>query len=479
MVYCASYITILILGLSFITLCLGHGNSAKKKVNLFDDIDCNRVTGFSTELRDEIRSKAGDVQRIIDLVLNGKEHHSTYEELAYFCDTFGPRMSGSKSLSDAINYMATKMKESKLKVHLEGAMIPHWTVGKQYAELTSPVKHPMSILALGYSVGTNGTIEAEVVVVHSFQELDELGRAGKLKDKIVVYNYRFTTYGESVKFRSSGAMRASKYGASAALVRSVTPFSINSPHAGAGSKSIPTAAITTEDADLIERWHKRGKKLVIKLFIEATNEEDVLSHNIIGDIEGTSKPDEIVLVSGHLDSWYNTQGAMDDGGGMMISYKALDVLNKLNLKAKRTIRAMLWTSEEFGLVGAQKYFDDHKHELNKFKLVMESDLGTFKPQGLSFVNMKPLGQCIVNETLSLLSQIGTTRLDSNFEGSDIEVFTDAGVPGLSLMNENSKYFFYHHTSGDTISLEDPDYLDMSTILWAASSYVMASLDVDF
>lgn len=459
-------------------LASGHSTSSKKGTIRFNETDCEQVAGFTDSLKREIKSKADNVKRIIDLVLTGSERHSTYDELALFCDTFGPRMSGSKSLSDAIDFMANKMKAAGLSVNLEPAMIPRWEIGEQHAELTSPVRHNMSILALGYSVGTNGSIEAEVVVVHSFDELEELAEAGQIRDKIVVYNYEFTTYGQSVKFRSSGAKRAAKYGAVAALVRSVTPYSIYSPHAGAGSRSIPTAAITTEDADLIERWNKRGKKMTIKLLIDSKNYEDVQSYNVVGDIKGSERPDQIVLVSGHTDSWYNTQGAMDDGGGMMISYKALDVLSKLKLQSKRTIRAVLWTSEEFGLIGAQQYFNNHKHELDKFVVVMESDLGTFRPLGLSYTNMKPLGQCVVSEVLKLLGKIGTTRLDSDFEGSDIELFTDAGLPGLSLMNDNSQYFHYHHTSGDSISLEDPNNLDMATILWAASSYVLADLSVD-
>lgn len=461
-------------------LCDGHrdGASRSTEASIFNKDDCNSVKGFTEELKSEIRSKAGDVKRIIDLVLNGSEKHSTYDELALLCDTFGPRLSGSDALSRAIDHMKKKMKdESGLKVHTEKAMIPKWEICKQWAELVEPVRHPMTILAFGRSIGTNGTIEAEVKLVHSFDELDSLGRAGEIKNKIVVYNYNFTSYGDSVKFRSYGALRASRYGALAALVRSVTPFSIYSPHTGVASQSIPTAAITVEDADKIERWVKRNKKVTAKLFIDAKNMEDVESSNLIGEIEGTEKPDEIVLVSGHIDSWYNTDGAMDDGGGAMISYKALDILNKLNLRAKRTIRAVLWTSEEFGLIGAQQYFKDHRHELDKFKVVMESDLGTFKPLGLSITNAGPLGQCIVSEVVNLTESIGTNRLDFNYEGSDIELFTDAGVPGLSLANENSKYFYFHHSSGDSMTVENPDDLDRSTILWAVASYVLADLSI--
>lgn len=470
-----------LLSLLLINTCQAHGIGKKKlKLPVVSGLECNKVEGFTEDLKQEIHSKSTQVNRIIDLVLNGKEKHSTYNELANFCDTFGPRLSGSKSLSNAIEYMTKKMKfESNLVMRNEKAMIPHWEIGKQWAEMVKPVNRPIAILALGESVGTqNETVEAEAIVVNSFEHLDRLGSAGHLVNKIVVFNYKFTIYPESVRYREEGASRAAKYGALAALVRSVTPFSIYSPHAGHGSKSIPTAAITVEDAQMMQRWTDRGKEIHLKLFIDAQNLPEVESQNIVGDIIGSGKPDEIVLVSGHMDSWYNTEGAMDDGGGMMISYKALDLLRKLNLRARRTIRAVLWTSEEFGLIGAQQYLKNHQHELNKFKIVMESDLGTFKPLGLSITNSSPLLQCVVGEVLKLTESIGTTKLDSNFEGSDIEVFTNLGVPGLSLMNDNEKYFMFHHTSGDSMTIEDPDDLDRSSILWAAASYVLADLSID-
>lgn len=457
-------------------------NVVGKTRKLFDRSGCDNVKGFTRELRSEIKSKQPIVKQIADYVLAGPERHKTYDELARLCDGFGPRMSGSKSLERAIRHMHQKLlRGGKLDVRAEPAMIPHWEIGTQYAFMTAPRRHRMSILALGYSVGTNSTegIEADVQVVRTFDELEQLGKAGALRDKIVVYNYKFTTYGDSVKYRTGGALRAAKYGALAALVRSVGPFSIYSAHAGAGSRSIPTAAITLEDADLIQRWTDRQKQVRIRLRIDAKNYDDVPSFNLIGDLRGKDKPDEVVLVSGHIDSWYNTQGAMDDGGGMMISYKAVDVLRKLDLQPRRTLRAALWVAEEFGLIGAQAYYKQHKNETNKFMVVMESDLGTFAPLGLSYTNIGPVGRCIVAAVLDVIgTAINTTQLDTNYEGSDIEVFTDQGVPGLSLANDNGRYFWFHHTSGDSMTIENPDDLDRTTILWAASSYMLADLSQD-
>lgn len=439
--------------------------------------ECNNDEILTQQLKQKINSMSGDVNKIIDLVLDGEEKHKTFEELALFCDKFGPRLSGSKSLEDAISYLEDKMRNhSKLDTVAEKAMIPKWEMIKQEAEIIKPRRHAMSIATLGGSVSTEGVLEGSVQVAHSFEELDRLGQ--DVAGKIVVFNYKFTTYGESVIFRTEGAKRASKYGATAALIRSVTPFSINSPHAGMGSRSIPTAAITVEDADFIERLTKRGEAVEIRLMIETKSYKDVESYNLIGDIAGLRYPEEIVLVSGHMDSWYNTDGAMDDGGGMMISYRAMDILKKLNMTAERTMRAVLWTSEEFGLIGAQQYFNNHKHELDNFKVVIESDEGTFRPLGFGYKNVGKTGRCALEHILSLTRRLGTNQLSDQYEGSDIELFSDAGVPGLSLYNENSKYFYFHHTSGDSITVEDPDALDRSTALFASALYVLANLDID-
>ena len=448
--------------------------------------DCDNLPAFK-KYRTQIQSYQADVDKILQLVQAG-EAGRTYDELALFCDTFGPRMSGSKSLERAIAYMEQKMRlESRLNVSAEPAMIPKWEVYDQWAELRAPTRTKrLAVLALGSSVATNGTIEKEVLLVHSFDELEAQAKLNNVRDKIVVYNYQFKDYPTSVVYRSKGASEAAKYGAAAALVRSVTSFSIYSPHAGMASRSIPTAAITVEDADLIERMLERqskransaGQRVTLRLHLDTRHFEDVKSFNLVGDIAGSERPAEVVLVSGHIDSWYNTDGAMDDGGGMMIAYRALDVLSKLGLRARRTMRAVLWTSEEFGLVGARQYFESHKAELDNFKAVIESDEGTFVPQGFGFRNLGRLGQCAMWQLLNLTQRTHAFELTSRFEGSDIELFTDKGVPGLSLLNQNSQYFYFHHTSGDSMTVEDRESLDRATALFAAATYVLAQLDLD-
>ena len=202
------------------------------------------------------------------------------------------------------------------------------------------------------------------------------------------------------------------------------------------------------------------------------------SRNAIGEIEGKEKPEEVVVVSGHIDSWDVGQGALDDGGGMFISAQALSLLRFLDLKPRRTLRAILWTAEEFGLIGVQRYVNDHRNELEKFKAVFESDIGTFKPLGLDFAGTVEAG-CIVQEVLKLLAPINATKFRKQDDvGSDIYYFLAQNVPGLSLNNANDKYFYYHHTEADTMTVLDSDNLDLCVAVWATASYVLADLSVE-
>ncbi|CAG2176510.1 unnamed protein product, partial [Oppiella nova] len=355
------------------------------------------------------------------------------------------------------------------------------TRGKEWAQMVSPRVKPLNILGLGYSVGTDGQVlTGEIVVVKTFEEL--ANRSQEVKGKFVVYNFDFKGYGESVKYRGSGASEAAKYGAIGALVRSVTPFSINSPHTGmqsykSGVPKIPAVSITVEDAELFGRLAARGVKVNVSLYMEASMaDREGTSRNTVSEITGTDKPNEVVLVSGHLDSWDVGQGAMDDGGGAFISWRALSVIKKLGLKPKRTMRSVLWTGEEMGLIGVQAYAKQHAGELNRMSIAMESDIGTFTPLGITFSGTNSTAQCIVNEILQSLNTINATKLTLNEEGSDIDYLMAAGVPGSSLDNAHETYFYYHHSNGDTMTVEDSHQLDLCTAVWAATSYAFAALD---
>jgi len=204
---------------------------------------------------------------------------------------------------------------------------------------------------------------------------------------------------------------------------------------------------------------------------------DTTSRNVIGEIVGREKPDEVVVISGHIDSWDVGQGAMDDGGGMIISQEALALLKFLDLRPRRTLRSILWTTEELGLVGVQGYIKQHAAEMDKFVTVFESDIGTFKPVGLDFSGTDEAG-CILKEVLKLLLPINATMYRKLPEvGSDIGYFIEKGIPGVSLNTQNSQYFWYHHSEGDTMTVESKGDLDLCTAVWALSSYVIADLSV--
>lgn len=305
-------------------------------------------------------------------------------------DKFGSRMTGSSSLENAIDYMVDEMKKAGLdNVHTENATVPHWERGYENCQMVSPRQAKINICGFGFTVGTlRGGLIADVVAVESFDEFDALPES-TVKGKIVLFVPEWQGYGKTVAYRSRAASVASKKGAVAALVRSITPYSIGSLHTGMQQyaddvkNKIPVAAVTVEDAYIMLRMYRRGEKITLHLEMEDRNLGDFVSRNTIAELAGESKT-PVVVVSGHLDSWDIGVGAMDDGGGAFIAWKALHLLKRLNVKApKRTIRAILWTGEEQGIVGAAEYEKQHKlREKEEFNFFIESDMGTFTPLGL-------------------------------------------------------------------------------------------------
>lgn len=360
--------------------------------------------------------------------------------------------------------------------------IPHWVRGEEKLTMLEPRLKDIALLGLGRSISTPPEgITAEVIVISNFTELENTPE-DKVKGKIIVYDPVFTSYGETVRYRSSGASRAAEKGAVASLVRSITPFSINSPHTGSqnyeeGITKIPTAAITLEDADLFRRMSDRGEKIVVRIKMQSTFDTKT-SRNTLIDIKGSEHPEKLVIVSGHIDSWDVGQGAMDDGGGLFISWAAPIILHRLNLRPKRTLRSIFWTAEELGLVGASAYEKQHRNESHNINFIMESDEGTFAPLGLAVAGSQK-ARCIVAEVLKLFTSINASSLvETDSPGSDITVLTNLGIPGASLLNANEKYFWFHHTEGDTMNVESPGELDLGTAFWTAVAYIIADLSAD-
>ncbi|XP_076638894.1 carboxypeptidase Q-like [Colletes latitarsis] len=437
---------------------------------------------LSTKLIREIDSYKPIVESIINETISGSFKGVTLKELTHFVDKFGPRLSGTEVLETSIDYVLNKSHDFGLEnVHGEPVTVPHWVRGSESATLLKPRWKDIALLGLGYSVGTPPEgITKEAIVVNSFKELKE--RKHEVSGKIVVFNQEYVSYGETVKYRSTGATEASKYGAVAALIRSITPFSLYTPHTGMQSygpnvTKIPVACITVEDANLLRRLSDMGETIKIKLKMQAKNLPNKISRNVVAEIIGSTIPEKVVVISGHIDSWDVGQGAMDDGGGAFISWHALRLLKQLNYQPRRTIRMIMWTAEELGIIGARYYIKSHKAEEKNLQFVMESDMGTFMPLGLEFTGTEQV-KCILERIMRLLSPMGQMKLRNPHAGPDIESWVNAGVPGGSLWTQNEKYFYYHHSNADTILVENSDALDRGTALFAAVSYVLADLSID-
>ncbi|XP_022332112.1 carboxypeptidase Q-like [Crassostrea virginica] len=433
----------------------------------------------SSTLQD-VESHHSDAERIIYHALYGPAQNQSYDRLAEFTDTFGSRIAGSRNLENAIDYMVGKLKEDGLdNVHTEDAKVPHWVRGNESAVMISPRYHPMAILGLGSSIATPPEgITADVLVVTSFDDLK--AKASQAKGKIIVYNQIYVSYGVSVQYRAFGAREAAKVGGVASLIRSVTPFSIYSPHTGwqdyaDNVTKIPTACITIEDAEMMHRMQKRGNKIRVTLKMQAKNLPPSMSRNTVAEIKGSKYPDQVVLVSGHLDSWDVGQGAMDDGGGAFISWQALSIIRQLGLQPKRTIRLVLWTAEEEGGYGSQQYYEKHKDDISNFDMVMESDDGTFMPLGFQFTG-KSAARDIIEKTLEPLQKVRSIPLLSGGEGEDIDEWIKGGVPGGSIKTDPDKYFKFHHTNADTMTVQDPIEMNVCAALWTVVAYTVADLE---
>eukprot|EP00735_Rhodelphis_limneticus_P011151 TRINITY_DN4212_c0_g1::TRINITY_DN4212_c0_g1_i1::g.7904::m.7904 TRINITY_DN4212_c0_g1::TRINITY_DN4212_c0_g1_i1::g.7904 ORF type:complete len:502 (-),score=114.93,sp/Q6GQ29/CBPQ_XENLA/44.39/2e-116,Peptidase_M28/PF04389.12/7.4e-14,Peptidase_M20/PF01546.23/3.9e-07 TRINITY_DN4212_c0_g1_i1:165-1604(-) len=427
-----------------------------------------------------------DEERFVDIALQESE---TYERVGYIADTFGPRLCNSQNLRDAISWIAKTMEGDGLDaVYTEEVNVPNWIRGKEYLKMLEPRETDLQVLALGASTGTKGkVIQAEVLVVNSFDELRDRASKGEVTGKIVVYNVPFTTYGNTVSYRSSGAIEAEKYGAVASLTRSVTPFSLNSVHTGSSTPaSIAAGAITVEDAEMLQRFQDRGQRTVLELYMEAHMDGTVVSHNVVAELKGTDLADEIVIMGGHVDSWDIGTGVADDLGGAVIGWEALRLMAKHGIRPRRTIRAVLWTAEEEGGVGGDAYFYQHEHELSNVVFAMECDLGTFTPWGVGFTGsqnaydvLKALG------TSGPLAQIGAGN--STFGGGvgvDIELWCNHGVPCAHLdtldpitgLRDDTGYFYYHHSAGDTMSIATREDLSLCTAAMGSWALQVANLD---
>jgi carboxypeptidase Q len=411
-------------------------------------------------------------------------NHAGWAKLAELTDRFGPRLSGTPALEAAIAWAVARMREEGLeRVRTEPVMVPRWVRGSESLEVVRPFPRPLVMSGLGGSIGTPPDgLEADALVVDSFQDLE--ARSAEVRGRIVVYNVPYTTYGETVQYRSSGASRAAQLGAVAALVRSVGPMGLRTPHTGAlryldGQPHIPAAAIAAEDAESLARLQALGERITLRLRMEARTEPDVESANVVAELVGRERPEEIVVVGGHFDSWDVGTGASDDGVGCVVAWEAVRLMKTLGLRPRRTVRVVLFTNEENGLRGGLAYRDRHRDELHRHVMMLESDSGVFPPVRIG-VSGSDQARATIRDIATLLTGIDAHRVDPQGGGADIGPSVQAaGIPAVSLNGDPGRYFLVHHTPADTVDRIDPQDVSRAIAAVAVVSYIVADLPERF
>ena len=436
-----------------------------------------------------------------------------YANLTFLCDHIGKRISGSEPLDRAVVWSADLMrKEGLANVTTQKVTVPHWVRGKESGSIIAPVSKSLHMLGLGMSVATPpGGITAEVVVVSNFDELKKLGPDG-VKGKIVVYNAPYEGYGKTVMYRVAGPSQAAALGAVAVLVRSITPLAVQLPHTGTlvydeKQPKIPAAAISLEDSMMLARLAGEaggsGAPVKVHLEMEAHMEADAPSANVMGEIVGSEKPEEIVVLGGHIDSWDVGQGAQDDGSGIMATLEAVNLIKKSGFTPKRTIRIVFWVNEENGDAGGIAYRKALGDKVLNQVAAIEMDGGAETPVGYGYGSggrrrtmpgaqrtspqipgqpaspeLSPEEQHsleLLRDIGTLLKPVGADTIRAGGGGSDIEPLMNAGVPGLGEMTTDAHYFDWHHTEADTLDKVDPQEFRKNIASLAVMTYVLADM----
>jgi hypothetical protein len=452
-----------------------------------------------------------DADRILQVAETDEDG---YAALTYLCDHVGKRLSGTPQLNAAIAWGADLMRKAGLEnVKVQPVMVPRWVRGNESGTMMTSgagaVNRPLHMLGLGMSVGTPaGGITAPVVFVPSFEALDAM-TPERVKGKIVVFNPGWHGYGVNTQYRTFGASRAAAKGAVAMLVRSATGLAMQTPHTGtlvydAREPKIPAAAVSVEDALMIERLSKEGP-VTVHLQMDAHMEADVEAGNVMGEIVGSEHPEQVVSIGGHIDSWDVGQGAQDDGSGIMAAYEAVALIHKLGLKPKRTIRLVFWVNEENGGAGGRAYRKMVGDKIGDQVAAIEMDGGAEKPLGMGYGSAggarRPrtaagaTGAAVSSATdasalpadvkqsltelqdiVSMLGPIGADTVSAGGGGSDIEALVADGVPALSPRTVGTHYFDWHHTEADTLDKVDPVEFRRNAAMLSVVAYVLADMD---
>ncbi len=417
-----------------------------------------------------------------------------YRQLTHLTENIGPRPTGSAGAKAAVEYVAAQMRNLGLDVRLEEIKARHWVRGAETAELidypghTAGTQQKIVLTALGGSTSTGADgIAADLIVVNNYAELNALGR-DQIAGKVVLFNEEFdqkkadaglavAAYRETVNYRETGPKAAADLGAVAALIRSIGTGAYRLPHTGDSDPAgIPAAAVTAEDASLMAHLAAQGP---VRMHLTLTPQKlpDETSYNVIGDLKGSEHPDQIVIVSGHLDSWDLGTGALDDGAGVVIAMETAQLLQQLHLHPKRTLRVIAWMDEECDGAGSVQYRKENRNEFSNHVAAIESDVGAAHPLGFLTKMSKAAAESL-KPVQTVLASIGATVMqdDPHPAGiTDISPMSQDGVPLLGLMEDARTYYDYHHSAADTLDKVVPSELRENAAAMAVMAYALANM----
>jgi carboxypeptidase Q len=412
---------------------------------------------------------------------------TAYENLRFLCKKIGPRLSGSTQGAKAVQETARMMRELGADtVYLQECMVPHWERGEKESAkliLANGNEYPLKAAALGNSVGTpTAGIKANVIEVRSFGELDAL--KDFVKGNIVFFNYpmnptyikTFQAYGDAVAYRGNGPSQAAKYGAVGVIIRSVASNSDDHPHTGSlryndSFPKLPAIAISTNDADYLSTALK--KRMVSQVFFKTSCRmlDDIVSHNVVGEIRGTEFPDQIITIGGHIDSWDLAEGAHDDGAGCVQSMEIIRVFKALGIKPKRTIRAVMFQNEENGLRGGNKYAELAKLDKKNYLFALESDAGGLTPRGFG-ISGSPSQKTKIRSWSPLFLPYGVYEFYEGGGGADIGPLLPLGTAMAGLSPDSQRYFDIHHAETDVFEAVSRRELNLGAAVMAGMVYLV-------
>jgi hypothetical protein len=414
-----------------------------------------------------------------------------YQTLASLCDGVGQRLSGSEGYDRAVQWGLNAMKAAGLQnVHTEMVMVPHWVRNHEEAQVLLPVRHELSILGLGDSVGTpKGGITADVVVVGSEEELAAM-KDEDVRGRIVLFEMPFLGYGRMVKYRFSGPVMAARKGAVGMLMRTIASLSFDTPHTGVthyedGVPAIPAACVSVENALMMRRMWERHERIQVHLEMNCATLPDVPAANVVGELVGSERPQEVVLIGGHLDSWDVGQGAQDDGVGVVLSLESAYLIHKAGFRPKRTVRVVFFANEENGDRGGLGYRDQHRAELPQHVAAFETDSGNGLVQGLTLelhgaaAPATAHGLALLRTLAPALQPLGAGKLELGHSGVDVEPSVMEGVPGIGVEHDITHYWEVHHSKADTLDKVNPADLARNSAILAVAVLGVADLKERF